>query len=294
MTKPKATKAREKTEKIGEDEGESANVANEHALAEEPSAKVPVTSQVANPTSADIMSATARLETSVDSKLTAISTMMNAMEATLSTVTGRIHDIEEAVNGHDERISVLEALCDSLQKGYDLHHKKLDDLESRSRRQNIRILGVAEGTEKGNPLDFASELIPKLLGSENFTGRVVVDRAHRALGPKPTDGDRPRPFIVRLHYYQTCERILRLAAQKAPLQYNGVKVFIFPDLTTEVLARCKKFEEVRKRCRAANLRYGFIHPARFRVTLDGVTQTFDKPEVAKKFLDQKLAMGTNE
>ncbi|CAI5657839.1 unnamed protein product [Oreochromis niloticus] len=244
----------------------------------------------ANPTPADIMSAIARLETSVDSKLTAISTTMNAMEATLSTVTGRIHDIEEAVNGHDERIAILEALCDSLQKGYDLHHKKLDDLESRSRRQNIRILGVAEGTEKGNPLDFASELIPKLLGSENFTGRVVVDRVHRALGPKPADGDRPRPFIVRLHYYQTRERILRLAAQKAPLQYNGAKVFIFPDLTAEVLARRKKFEEVRKRCRAANLCYGFIHPARFWVTLDGVTQTFDKPEAAKRFLDQKLAM----
>lgn len=240
------------------------------------------------------MSAIARLETSVDSKLTAISTTMNAVEATLSTVTGRIRDIEEAVNGHDERIAVLEALCDSLQKGYDLHHKKLDDLESRSRRQNIRILGVAEGTEKGNPLDFASELIPKLLGSENFTGRVVVDRAHRALGPKPADGDRTRPFIVRLHYYQTRERILRLAAQKAPLQYDGAKVFIFPDLTAEVLARRKKFEEIRKRCRAANLRYGFIHPARFRVTLDGVTQTFDKPEAAKRFLDQKLAVGTNE
>lgn len=49
MTKPKTTKAHEKTEKTGEDQGELASVANKHALAEELSEDSPVTLQVANP-----------------------------------------------------------------------------------------------------------------------------------------------------------------------------------------------------------------------------------------------------
>lgn len=92
----------------------------------------------------------------------------------------------------------LEKLCGSVQKEQDAHHKILEDFDSRSRRQNIRTLGVAEGLEKGNPVGFISEFIPKLWGNENFTNKILVDRAHRMLGPKPTDGSRPRPLIVRL------------------------------------------------------------------------------------------------
>lgn len=166
------------------------------------------------------------------------------------------------MNDHETRITELESLYNLLQSGQDLHHKNLNELESRARRQNIRILGIKEGTEKGRPLEFVSDLLPKLLGNENFPGKVVVDRALRAPGPKPADGSRPRPFIVRQHYYQSRELIVRLAAKKGPLQYDGSKVFIFPDLCQDVVARRKEFDKARKRCREANLRYGFRHPAR--------------------------------
>ncbi len=37
----------------------------------------------------------------------------------------------------------------------------------------------------------------------------------------------------------------------------------------------------------ADLCYGLLYPARFRVTVDGETRIFDKPEAAEKFLNQK-------
>ena len=46
---------------------------------------------------------------------------------------------------------------------------KLCVLEGRSRRLNIKIVGITEGEEKGRPTEFVSNLIPKLLGDDNFT-----------------------------------------------------------------------------------------------------------------------------
>ncbi len=133
-------------------------------------------------------------------KFTAISDTMGAMQATLASVTGKVRDMEEAVNEHDGKLTSLETLYKNLQDDLNEQRKKVADLESRSRRQNVRIIGVPEGAEKGKPVKFITKLIPALFGAEHFTNpTVVVDRAHRSLGPKPADGARPQPFIVRLH-----------------------------------------------------------------------------------------------
>ena len=115
-------------------------------------------------------------------------------------------------------------------------------------------------------------------GAEHFKAtRVLVERAHRTFGPKPAEGACPHPFVVRLHYPHTRDLILKLAAQRTVqgLSFHSAKVLIFPDLTVEMRARRKEFEGVRKRCREAELCYGFQHPACFRITAkDGESRIF--------------------
>ena len=62
---------------------------------------------------------------------------------------------------------------------------KCFDLESRSRCQNLRFIGVPEGS---CPTRFMAELIPEILGADNFPTQVEIDRAHRSLAPKPIKG----------------------------------------------------------------------------------------------------------
>ncbi len=57
------------------------------------------------------------------------------------------------------------------------------DLESRSRRQNIRIVGIKEGAENGEPTEFVTNLMVNLLGEDNFDRPIQIDRAHRS--PQP-------------------------------------------------------------------------------------------------------------
>ncbi len=40
-------------------------------------------------------------------------------------------------------------------------------------------------------------------------------------------------------------------------------------------------------CKIAKFKYGFLFPARFRITVDGVSHVFEDAEKARQFLDGK-------
>ncbi|KAF7645919.1 hypothetical protein LDENG_00196690, partial [Lucifuga dentata] len=113
----------------------------------------------------------------------------------------------------------------------------INDLEGRSRRLNLRFVRIAEGEEKGQTTSFLGELIPQLLGRENFSKPVKVDRARQSLQPKPGVGEKPHTIIARMHYAWDKEYILKLYHQKAPVFYKGSRVFIYNDYTVDVLTQ---------------------------------------------------------
>ena len=59
------------------------------------------------------------------------------------------------------RITMLEATCKDLTAANELLKAKLNDLEGRSRRLNIRIVGIKKGEENRSPTEFVSWLIPR-------------------------------------------------------------------------------------------------------------------------------------
>ena len=88
-----------------------------------------------------------------------------------------------ATESHEKRIEELERRHDSLASQSIQQQAKLEGLEARSRRQNIRRVGIKEKAEGGRPTEFVTMLLPKLLGDEHFDKSREVDRAHRSLAP---------------------------------------------------------------------------------------------------------------
>ncbi|KAI4880552.1 hypothetical protein NFI96_007352 [Prochilodus magdalenae] len=174
------------------------------------------------------------------------------LQTTLQTVTEKMNVAEEQIQEHEVRISSLETALAETQRKNELLRLKLDDLEGRSRRNNIKIVGVPEGEEKGKPTEFVTGLLPKLLGATHFAEPLIVDRAHCVLQPKPPEGAKPRTIIARVHFYTEKERILQLRAGRN-LDYNGHKVYIFPDYTAEVLSQRRSFRDVMQALRALQL-----------------------------------------
>lgn len=86
--------------------------------------------------------------------------------------------VEEQASDHETRILSLETSLATLSKENKMLKSKLNDLEGRSRRNNIRIVGIPEGAEKGRPTEFVAELIKELF--EDFSNPLIIDRAHGA------------------------------------------------------------------------------------------------------------------
>lgn len=133
-----------------------------------------------------------------------------------------------------------------------------------------------------------TELIPEILGAENFPSPVMVD-AHRSLAPKPKKGARPRPLIVWLHYYAQKEKIMGLAKGKGPLTYRGTPVYIYPDLPAEVSKLRATFNTVKAKLREAKIEYSLYYPAVLVVNLNGVRRTFNSPQAAEEFYQAEIS-----
>lgn len=198
-------------------------------------------------------------------------------------------DMAHSLSDAHDRIQQLEQQQESNTKELKRLKEKCFDLESRSRRQNLRFIGIPEGAEGGSPTKFMAELIPELLGAENFPSPVEIDRAHRSLAQKPKKGQRPRPFIVRLHYYAQREKIVGLAKGKGTLIYRGTPIHIYPDLPVEVSKLRATFNGIKAKLREAKIEYSLLYPAVLAVKLDGVRHTFNSPQAAEEFYLTKIS-----
>ena len=225
------------------------------------------------------------LKKSMEERLDSIESSLSTLQKKYREAESRMGEMNEALSVADQRITTLEATCKDLQGANRNLAAKLNDLEGRSRRLNVRVIGVKEGAEKGQPTEFISKLIPELLGQDNFNKPVKVDRAHRSLRPKPKENERPRPFIAKIHNDKDVRDILRLSRQLAPLNYNGERVSIYPDYTSEVAAQRQSFNTVRKRLTEAGARCTLRFPAKLNVVYNESVNVFETPAAAERFAE---------
>lgn len=167
MTKPKSKKG----DKLVEDAGEQGACQSDDAQA------------VANSPDpvnlVGIMEAIKTMNSSMNEKFDSLESTLSQTLVSLSEVTSRVTELEKANADYEGRISELEAHCRDWFETCKSLSSKLDDLEGRSRRQNIRIIGLPEKVEEGRPTQFVADFLVKILGSCNFPKSLKIDRAHR-------------------------------------------------------------------------------------------------------------------
>uniref|UniRef100_H2ZY25 L1 transposable element RRM domain-containing protein n=1 Tax=Latimeria chalumnae TaxID=7897 RepID=H2ZY25_LATCH len=161
-------------------------------------------------------------------------------------------DTKHRLNEGEQRIDILEKELEkekkhnaALDSKFTALAQRLDDQENRARRNNLRILGFPEQREKGKPLQFLQEVLPKLLGLTDGT-QLEVERAHHTLGPRPEAGQQPRPFIVKFLRFQDKKRIIRKVRERGTLEWEGNKILIFPDLSKELQEKRRRILDVKK------------------------------------------------
>lgn len=140
---------------------------------------------------------TKSLDTKIDIMLAAIREQTSQIQALRT----RVRDAETRISDVEDTTNVLQAKVTKLEKQIIDMADHMDDLENRSCRCNLCLVGLPEGTEGKDRVTFMETWLPSYLNLTTKSGRIKLDRAHRSLAPKPGINQRARPIIMKLHNF---------------------------------------------------------------------------------------------
>uniref|UniRef100_A0A3Q3F6N2 L1 transposable element RRM domain-containing protein n=1 Tax=Labrus bergylta TaxID=56723 RepID=A0A3Q3F6N2_9LABR len=221
----------------------------------------------------------------LENKLFKFSETLEKISTTLESQSKRITAAEQRVSDVEDTVAGLEARLADAEKKMKVMADGIVDMENRSRRDNIRVLNLKEGTEGKRPIDFFESWLPTVLSLEASPGtksRIKIDRAHRSLGPR---GARPRPVIIRLHNSRDKPRIMAAVRATPNLEYEGQRIFIHQDLSSVVRERRRAFNNVCQALIHKGIRFNMRFPATLTVNYNGAEHKFETPRDADNFIN---------
>lgn len=221
----------------------------------------------------------------MDEKLSKFSKTLEKISSTLESQSKRITAAEQRVSDVEDTVAGLELRVAEAEKKIKIMADSMDDMENRSRRDNIRILNLEEGTEGKRPIQFFESWLPTVLGLEGSPGtksRIKIDRAHRRLGPR---GARPHPVIIKLHNSRDKPRIMAALRAKPNLEYEGKKILIHQDLSTAVRERRRAFNSVCQALIDKGIRFSMRFPATLTVNHNSTEHKFETRRGAENVLN---------
>ena len=219
--------------------------------------------------------------------LTTLQTTVEANSSTIKDLERSATSCSDDIIEINKTVKTLQTDLESVKKELKAAQAKCSDLEGRSRRNNVRLVGVPENIEGNRPREFIAQLLQDILHLDEIP---LLDRAHRSLREKPEEGGSPRPFIIRVHYFHVKEEILRQARETGPLLYRGKKLSIYPDFTQAVIKMRGEFNDAKTLLhKCPGVKFGLYFPAELRITLpNGDFHKFTDPVAAVDFINKDL------
>lgn len=112
---------------------------------------------------------------------------------------------------------------------------KMDDMENRLRRKNIRVLGLPGKSEGNNPTEYTEDWLKGMFGKDCLSKFFSIERAHRVPLRTLAPGGQPRPLLIKLlNFKRTKLLFFKKAREMKEIQYNGAKISIYPDLSPKL------------------------------------------------------------
>ncbi len=174
--------------------------------------------------------------------------------------------------------------------------EKMTDIEDRSRRNNVRLVGLPEGMEGSDVAGFLrvnlSKWIPSLKGRN-----IEIDRAHCVYDGRK-NSDRPRTLIFRVLRWHDRSEILKGARQAYPVEcaQDNATLLFFPDFSPVTAAKRKSSVPVLRSMTALGLQPFLAYPAVIKLRHGGEQRSFDSLRKAEDFvgsLSQKRAFAVD-
>lgn len=222
----------------------------------------------------------------VGDDVTAIKDNLDSLKSDMAKLGSRTSEAEGRISHLEDENTRLANLAQSMDGKITQREARLKYQENYSKRNNIGIKGVPEGTQNGHKvMDCVKEMLQCLFKdtSENVDD-MIIERAHRTpaavIGnPQDRRNTGPRHILVRFLRFADREKVRLRARELGTFQWKGLKVDFFPDFTKDVQNKRNKFTEVRCICMKRGLQYSMQYPAVFWVTVGEMRHRFEDAEV---------------
>ena len=216
---------------------------------------------------------TGELTSSLNTAMAPIQASLQKIADTVASHTATISAMETALTSQSDDLTTLQhevvTLKSKVETTTQMNEKlqlAVEDLVSRSKRQNLRVIGIPEGAEGTDARLFMTTLFREVTGDSLLDTSFELDRAHRSLGPKPAQGS--RPILVRFHSYIQKEWVLLWAKKTRSVTYQGYPIRIFEDFSASLAKKRASFNKVKSLLYKDGIRFGLIYPARLRATIN--------------------------
>lgn len=197
---------------------------------------------------------------SQEHKLNAIQSATLAVEAKLSDIATRLNNVESRIDFLEDAHQALETNPPATQTEVEILRQKLDDLENRSRRNNLRFVGFPEGCEGPDTLAFLREVIPRMRNID-FQGDLEIERAHRTLARRRPDDQPPRPILACYLRFQDRERIAEAARKMGKVHWDEHHIMVFPDYSKLVTEKRAAFNQCKCLLHERRVKFSVMYPA---------------------------------
>uniref|UniRef100_A0A8C5MJ26 Uncharacterized protein n=1 Tax=Leptobrachium leishanense TaxID=445787 RepID=A0A8C5MJ26_9ANUR len=223
------------------------------------------------PTKADLSDMVADLRENFGREVREIRTEVSA----LSTRVGALEEV--AQRPPPEMTTTSPTAFSELQR-------RVDDLDNRGRRHNIRVRGLLEVEGPEDLRAILTELFNHILNRKLDTP-IHIDRAHRALRPQPPPTAPPRDVICHLTEFALKESIMLKARSSRQWDFHQCSIELYQDLSPFTLAARRCLQPVTQALRRANLPYRWGFPFTLLALNNGVRHTICYPTDVPAFLE---------
>ncbi|XP_075042151.1 uncharacterized protein LOC142101645 [Mixophyes fleayi] len=210
----------------------------------------------------------------IQSELRSIVSELRSEISELGSRTDVVENQLDVVSKHQQTTDTEIA---DLRAEFSTFKDQLEDLENRNRRNNIWIKNVPESISAEALPDYLEGLFLQMLPDLSKES-LNLDRAHRALRPKPNPDQPPRDIIIRFHFFKTKERIMASARNAQSISYSGSHLQLYQDLAQSTLKKRRDLINVTKVLRNHSIKYKWGFPFQLIVSKDGRSHSVRTPE----------------
>ncbi|KAJ1082726.1 hypothetical protein NDU88_002891 [Pleurodeles waltl] len=216
----------------------------------------------------------------MDSRIIALTDETKSMRLDIAGFQSRVTTLEQRVT----TVETQATLAGDRDQELLYLSSKVINLEDRSRRDNVRFLGIPEEIEGADVQSFLKNILPQLTGL-TFDPPLEFQRAHR-LGPKRREGaNHPLPIIACFLRHMQARQLLQKALMQGPFCMKDLQIRMTADFSKETSERRKAFLALRPCLRQLEIKFGLFEPTRMWITKNNVSKDFYDPTDLSLYLD---------